>query len=35
MEKLRRIINRSNLNSQELALLRGILRQGEWGLNHK
>ena len=35
MEKLRRIINRSNLNSQELALLRGILRQGEWGLNQK
>ena len=35
MEKLRRIINRANLNSQELALLRGILRQGEWGLNNK
>ena len=32
MEKLRRIINRTNLNSQELALLRGILRQAEWGL---
>ncbi len=32
MEKLRRVINRSNLNSQELALLRGILRQAEWGL---
>jgi tRNA/rRNA methyltransferase len=35
MEKLRRIINRSNLNRQELALLRGILRQGEWGLEQK
>lgn len=35
MEKLRRIINRSNLNRQELALLRGILRQGEWGLEKK
>ena len=35
MAKLRRIINRSNLNSQELALLRGILRQGEWGLQEK
>ena len=35
MAKLRRIINRSNLNSQELALLRGILRQGEWGLKEK
>jgi tRNA/rRNA methyltransferase len=35
MEKLRRIINRVNLNQQELALLRGILRQGEWGLNKK
>ena len=34
MEKLRRIINRSNLNSQELALLRGILRQAEWGLRN-
>ena len=32
MEKLRRIINRTNLKSQELALLRGILRQVEWGI---
>ena len=30
MEKIRRIVNRSNLNSQELALLRGMLRQTEW-----
>ncbi len=32
MEKLRRIINRTNLSAQELAMLRGILRQTEWGL---
>ena len=35
MEKLRRIVNRSQLTSQELAMLRGILRQVDWGINNQ
>lgn len=35
MEKLRRIVNRTNLTSQELAMIRGILRQIEWSIEHK
>ncbi|BAQ66268.1 RNA methyltransferase [Geminocystis sp. NIES-3709] len=35
MEKLRRIINRTNLTRQELATIRGILRQIEWSIDHK
>ena len=34
MEKIRRIVNRANLSTQELALLRGMLRQTEWGLQN-
>jgi len=30
MEKFRRLFNRSHLSSQEVAMLRGILRQMEW-----
>lgn len=30
MEKFRRLFNRSQLSSQEVAMLRGILRQVEW-----
>jgi len=33
MEKLRRIVNRANLSSQELTMIRGILRQIQWHLN--
>jgi tRNA/rRNA methyltransferase len=32
MEKFRRIFNRTNLQKQELAMLRGMLRQMEWFL---
>ncbi|WP_224411804.1 RNA methyltransferase [Oscillatoria salina] len=35
MEKLRRLYNRSALSKQELAMLRGILRQIEWALQAK
>lgn len=35
MEKLRRIINRTNLKSQELAMIRGILRQIQWAIKDK
>jgi len=35
MEKIKRIVNRSNLKSQELSMLRGMLRQVEWGLGNK
>ncbi len=34
MEKFRRLINRTNLQAQELAMLRGILRQMEWKLKN-
>jgi tRNA/rRNA methyltransferase len=34
MAKFRRLFNRSALSSQEVAMLRGILRQVEWGLNN-
>ncbi|MGI0482929.1 RNA methyltransferase [Geminocystis sp. CENA526] len=34
MEKLRRIVNRANLTSQELAMIRGILRQVEWSIEN-
>ncbi len=32
MEKIKRIVNRSDLKTQELAMLRGMLRQVEWGV---
>ncbi|MBL1208545.1 RNA methyltransferase [Geminocystis sp. GBBB08] len=32
MAKLRRIVNRANLNSQELSMIRGILRQIQWAI---
>lgn len=32
MEKIKRIVNRSDLKTQELAMLRGMLRQVEWGI---
>lgn len=35
MIKIKRIINRSHLTNQELAMLRGMLRQVEWGLKNK
>ncbi|WP_066349518.1 RNA methyltransferase [Geminocystis sp. NIES-3708] len=35
MEKLRRIINRTNLKSQELAMIRGILRQIQWAIKDR
>ncbi|HIK37085.1 MAG: RNA methyltransferase [Geminocystis sp.] len=34
MEKLKRIINRGQLSDKELAMLRGMLRQVEWALDH-
>ena len=34
MEKFRRLFNRAELNTKELALLRGILRQVNWASNH-
>ncbi len=33
MEKFRRLFNRNNLSSEEVAMLRGILRQMEWKIN--
>lgn len=35
MEKIKRIANRSQLKTQELAMLRGMLRQVEWGIKKK
>lgn len=35
MEKFRRLMNRANLRAEELALLRGMLRQGEWALGQR
>lgn len=35
MAKLKRIFNRNNLQCQELAMLRGMLRQIEWGIEQK
>lgn len=35
MEKFRRLLNRAYPSAAELALLRGVLRQGEWALNKK
>jgi tRNA/rRNA methyltransferase len=35
MEKFRRLFNRTNLQQQELAMLRGILRQIEWTLHQQ
>lgn len=32
MEKLRQIYNRTGLQTKEVAMLRGILRQVEWAL---
>lgn len=32
MEKLRRIVHRANLSSQELAMIRGMLRQIQWSM---
>jgi tRNA/rRNA methyltransferase len=34
MEKFRQLYNRARLTSNEVAMLRGILRQMEWTLNH-
>ena len=34
MQKFRQIFNRANLTPEELALLRGILRQTEWAINN-
>jgi tRNA/rRNA methyltransferase len=34
MEKLRRIVNRTNLKSHELAMIRGILRQIQWAIKN-
>lgn len=35
MQKFRQVYKRSQLSSQELALLRGILRQTEWAIDSK
>ncbi len=35
MEKLKRIFNRNNLQTQELSMLRGILRQIEWAIKRE
>lgn len=35
MEKIKRIVNRSHFTTQELAILRGMLRQIEWGIKNK
>lgn len=35
MEKLRRIVNRTNLKSHELAMIRGILRQIQWAISRE
>ncbi|MBW4613484.1 MAG: RNA methyltransferase [Desmonostoc vinosum HA7617-LM4] len=34
MEKFRQLYNRANLQTNEVAMLRGILRQVEWALEH-
>ncbi len=34
MKKFRQIFNRANLTPEELALLRGILRQTQWAIHH-
>jgi len=34
MQKFRQIFNRVNLTPEELALLRGILRQTEWAIQN-
>jgi tRNA/rRNA methyltransferase len=33
MKKFRRLYNRANLTSEEVAMLRGILSQVEWALS--
>lgn len=33
MKKFRQLFNRANLTPEELALLRGILRQTEWAID--
>lgn len=35
MEKFRQLYNRAYLQTQEVAMLRGILRQVEWAINHQ
>ncbi|MBD2445622.1 RNA methyltransferase [Nostoc sp. FACHB-152] len=35
MEKFRQLYNRARLTTNEVALLRGILRQAEWALNNR
>jgi tRNA/rRNA methyltransferase len=35
MEKFRHLYNRTQLQTKEVAMLRGILRQVEWALNHQ
>ena len=35
MEKFRRLYNRANLQPEEVAMLRGILRQVRWAINQK
>lgn len=35
MEKFRRLYNRANLQPEEVAMLRGILRQVDWAIKHK
>ncbi|AUC60000.1 tRNA/rRNA methyltransferase [Cyanobacterium sp. HL-69] len=35
MEKFRRLINRTKLQPQEVAMLRGILRQAEWAIKER
>ncbi|PSO95380.1 MAG: RNA methyltransferase [Cyanobacteria bacterium SW_8_48_13] len=35
MEKLRRLYNRANLTREEVAMLRGILRQVEWAISEQ
>lgn len=34
MKKIRQRLNRANLISKELALLRGILRSTEWAIHN-
>lgn len=35
MEKFRRLYNKANLQTEEVALLRGILRQIRWAIDHQ
>ncbi|MBD2439117.1 RNA methyltransferase [Nostoc sp. FACHB-110] len=35
MEKFRQLYNRARLTTKEIALLRGIIRQMEWAINHR